>query len=209
MEDVLELYEKPYEEQYPVVCVDERPCQLLDDLQPPLPPQAGQVARYDYQYERHGSCNLFVAFQPLAGWREIQLTQRRSAEDFAHWLKYLVDVLFPLAVTIRLVIDNLNIHTPAALYQTFPASQARRILQKIEWHYTPKHGSWLNMVEIELSVLARQCLNRRLPNLETLQQEVAAWQQQRNAQRATVNWRFTASDARLKLERLYPVTHPS
>lgn len=191
MEDVLTLYEQPYDQQFPVVCIDERPCQLIEDKQPPQPPQPGQPKREDYQYERNGTCNLFVAFQPLQGWRHVEVTERRTSEDFAHWLKQLVDVFFPQATRIRLVLDNLNIHTPAALYQTFAADEAQRIYQKLELHYTPRPrgypGSWLNMVEIELSVLARQCLNRRIPELDTMKQEIAAWQQQRNQQQATVN----------------------
>jgi len=153
---VLELYAQPDDQQHPVVCVDERPCQLLEDKQAPMPPEPDQPKRVDYQYERNGTCNLFVAFQPLQGWRHVEVTERRTSADFAHWLKQLVDEWFPTALTIRLVLDNLNIHTPAALYQTFEPIEARRILQKLEFHYTPKHGSWLNMVEIELSVLARQ-----------------------------------------------------
>lgn len=207
MEDVLTLYEQPYDEQFPVVCVDERPCQLTEEKQPSQPPEPGQPKREDYQYERNGTCNLFVAFQPLQGWRHVEVTQRRTSEDFAHWLKQLVDECFPQATRIRLVLDNLNIHTPAALYQTFAAEEAQRIYQKLELHYTPKHGSWLNMVEIELSVLARQCLNRRIPELDTMQQEIATWQQQRNQRQATVNWRFTKLDARDKLKRLYPAIH--
>lgn len=209
MEDVLEMYQLPYDEQYPLVCIDERPCQLLEDKHPSIPPEPGQPERVDYQYQRNGTCNLFVAFQPLQGWRRVEVSERRTSTDFAHWLKCLVDECFPSATTIRLVLDNLNIHTPASLYQTFEAQEARRILQKLEFHYTPKHGSWLNMVEIELSILVRQCLKRRIPDLETLRQEVSAWQQQRNAQRATVDWQFTSTDARVKLERLYPVIHSS
>lgn len=209
MEDVLTLYDQPYDEQRPLVCVDERPCQLIDDKQAPLPAQPGQPKRYDYHYQRHGTCNLFVAFQPLMGWRQVAVTERRTSEDFAHWLKRLVDEFFPRASVIRLVLDNLNIHTPAALYQTFPPPEAHRILQKLEFHFTPKQGSWLNMVEIELSVLARQCLNRRISDVETIKHEVKAWQEQRNQQCATVQWRFTTNNARTKLERLYPVTQPS
>jgi transposase len=208
MEDVLSLYEQPYDPNYPVVCVDERPCQLIADPQPPLPVQSGSPQRYDYHYERNGTCNLFVAFQPLQGWRQVEVTERRTAEDFAHWLKRLVDEWFATATQIRLVLDNLNIHTPAALYQTFAPQEAQRILQRLEFHYTPKHGSWLNMVEIELSVLARQCLNRRIPDLTQMKQEIQAWQQQRNQQQATVQWRFTTQEARVKLRRLYPEVNP-
>lgn len=163
MEDVLELYDQPYDPDYPQVCIDERPCQLISEVRTPLPSEPGKPERYDYEYKREGTCNLFACFQPLAGWRHIQVTQQRTSQDFAHFLKYLVDVLFPMAVMIRVVLDNLNTHTPAALYQTFEPAEARRILSRLEFHYTPKHGSWLNMVEIELSVLSRQCLNRRIP----------------------------------------------
>ncbi|BAS58452.1 transposase [Leptolyngbya boryana IAM M-101] len=209
MEDVLELYKQPYDEQHPVVCVDERPCQLLVDKQPSIPAEPGKPEREDFQYERNGTCNLFVAFQHRVGWRHVEVTERRTNADFAHWLKRLVDEWFPTATKIRLILDNLNIHSPAALYQTFEAQEARRILEKLEWHYTPKHGSWLNMVEIELSILVRQCLDRRLPDLETLRQEVQAWEQQRNAQKATIDWQFTSTDARVKLKRLYPEISPS
>jgi len=187
MEDVLWLYQQPDDEQRPVVCVD-GPCQLIEDKHLPIAPEPGQTERVDYQYERdgtcNGTCNLFVAFQPLQGWRHVEVTERRTSADFAHWLKLLVDECFPTQTTLRLVLDNLNIHTPASLYQTFEAQEARRIAAKLEFHYTPKHGSWLNMVEIELSVLVRQCLKQRIPELETFRQEVRAWQQQRNAQRA-------------------------
>lgn len=204
MEDVLDLYAQPYDPLRPQVCFDERPCQLLSEKRVPLPSQPGQPERYDYEYKREGTCNLFAFFQPLAGWRHIKVTSQRTAIDFAHCMKELVDVFFPLATMIRVVLDNLNTHTPAALYQTFPPSEARRILSKLEFHYTPKHGSWLNMVEIELSVLSRQCLNRRIPNQETMKREIVAWEEERNEQKATVNWRFTNQDARVKLERLYP-----
>ena len=204
MEDVLDLYAQPYDPCYPQVCFDERPCQLISEKRIPIPSQPGQPERYDYEYQREGTCNLFAFFQPLAGWRHIKVTSQRKAMDFAHCMKDLVDVFFPLATIIRVVLDNLNTHTPAALYQTFPPEQARRILSKLEFHYTPKHGSWLNMVEIELSVLSRQCLNRRIPNQETMKQEIAAWESGRNDQKATVNWCFTNQDARVKLERLYP-----
>ena len=204
MEDVLDLSGQPYNPLIPQVCFDERPCQLISEKYLPIPSQPGQPERYDYEYKREGTCNLFAIFQPLAGWRHIKVTSQRTAQDFALCMKDLVDVFFPNAMMIRVVLDNLNTHTPAALYQTFPPEEARRILSKLEFHYTPKHGSWLNMVEIELSVLSRQCLNRRIPNQETMKRETAAWEQQRNEQKATVNWRFTNQDARVKLERLYP-----
>jgi hypothetical protein len=204
MEDVLDLYAEPYSSSRPVVCFDERPVQLLGEVRQPLPPQPGQPQRIDYEYHRNGTCNLFTYFQPLAGWRHVEVTDRRTKQDFADCMKSLVDVHFPLAEIIRVVIDNLNIHTPAALYETFEAKEARRILKKLEFHYTPKHGSWLNQVEIELSVLSRQCLERRIPEQEILTQEITAWEESRNQARVTVAWRFTTTDARVKLQRLYP-----
>ena len=204
MEDVLDVYAQAYDPLIAQVCFDERPCQLISEKRVPIPAEAGQPERYDYEYQREGTCNLFAFFQPLAGWRHIKVTKQRTAQDFAHCLKDLVDVFFPLATMIRVVLDNLNTHTPAALYQTFPPEEARRILSKLEFHYTPKHGSWLNMVEIELSVLSRQCLKRRIPNLETMKKETNAWEKERNQQKATVNWRFTNQDARVTLKRLYP-----
>lgn len=204
MEDVLDLYAEPYDPRRPVVCFDERPYQLLEDKQTPLPMEPGRPRRVDYEYERHGSCNLFLVFQPLTGWRRVNVTERRTSEDFAWQMKWLVDEVFPEAEVIRVVLDNLNTHTPAALYQTFPPEEARRLARKLEFHYTPKHGSWLNMVEIEFSILARQCLNRRLPDVDSVRREVEAWAEARNAAQATVEWRFTTTDARLKLHRLYP-----
>jgi transposase len=204
MEDLLDLYAEPYDPRRPVVCLDERPYALLGDVQDPLPMGPGQPQRVDYEYERHGSCNLFLVFQPLQGWRQVSVTERRTSEEFAWQIKRLVDEAFPEAKVIRVVLDNLNTHTPAALYQTFPPEEARRLTRKLEFHYTPKHASWLNMVEIEFSILARQCLNRRLPEREEVQREVQAWAEARNAARATVEWRFTTADARLKFHRLYP-----
>lgn len=204
MEAVLELYSDPYNPQEPVVCFDERPVQLVSETRLPLPSEPGKPERYDYEYKREGTCNLFAFFQPLQGWRQIKVTERRTSEDFAFCMQYLVDVLFPEAAQIHLVLDNLNTHTPAALYQTFPPQEALRILSKLEFHYTPKHGSWLNMVELEFSVLSRQCLERRIPSTAELQQEIEAWEQQRNQNRATVNWRFSTLDARTRFERLYP-----
>lgn len=201
---MLELYSAPYEPQEPVVCFDERPVQLVRETRVTLPPEPGKPERYDYEYKREGTCNLFAFFQPLQGWRQIKVTERRTSEDFALCMQYLVDVLFPEAVRIHLVLDNLNTHTPAALYQTFPPQEALRILSKLEFHYTPKHGSWLNMVELEFSVLSRQCLERRIPSITELQQEIDAWEQERNRNRATVNWRFSTVDARTRFERLYP-----
>jgi DDE superfamily endonuclease len=206
MEDVLDLYAEPYDPRRPWVCFDETPYQMVGDVLEPMEVQPGRPKRVDYEYEREGSCNLFVTVQPQEGWRDVVVTERRTAVDFAHRMKALVDELLPEAEVIRVVTDNLNTHTPASLYQAFPAEEARRIARKLEFHYTPKHGSWLNMAEIEIAVLARQCLKRRIPNRNILRQEVAAWQVERNEQRATINWRFTTTDARTKLERLYRIS---
>jgi hypothetical protein len=204
MEDVLELYAEPYQGWQPVICFDERPCVLHEDTRPTTPAQPGQVARYDYEYQRNGTCNLFMMFQPLAGWRHAKVTDQRTKPDFAACMRDLVDVHFPHAEKIRVVMDNLNTHTPASLYAAFSPAEARRILSKLEFHYTPKHASWLNMVEIELSVLVHQCLKRRLPDMDTLAREVTAWETARNAQQATVCWQFGVTQARSKLSRLYP-----
>lgn len=204
MEDVLDLYAQTYDEQYPQICFDERPSQLISEERIPLPAKPGQPERYDYEYVREGTCNIFGFFQPLKGWREMKVTSHRTAIDFAYCMKQLVDEQFPEAIKVKLVLDNLNTHTPCSVYKAFPPSEAKRILDRLEFHYTPKHGSWLNMVEIEFSVLSRQCLNRRIPNIETMEQEVAAWTGERNQQQATVNWCFKCEDARVKLKRLYP-----
>jgi transposase len=204
MEEVLELYDQAYDPNEPVICFDERPVQLVSETRIPLPLEPGQPERYDYEYKREGTCNLFAFFQPLARWRHLQVTEHRTAEDFALCMQYLVNVLFPLFSLIHVVLDNLNIHTPAALYQTFEPQEARQILNRLQFHYTPKHGSWLNMVELEFSVLSRQCLAQRIPALSLLQQEVSAWEQQRNQDKATINWRFKTTDARVTLGRLYP-----
>jgi hypothetical protein len=205
MEDVLDLYAQPYDAARPVVCFDELPYQLLDHVIPPEPCASGRPAREDYEYERQGTCNLFIAFQPLQGWRQVDVTERRTKHDFAEQMQQLVNVQFADAELIRVVLDNLNTHTPAALYDAFPPAEARRLTEKLEFHYTPKHGSWLNMVEIELSVLARQCLDRRLPDRATVQQVIATWVERRNAYHTTVDWRFTVHDARTKLVDLYPL----
>jgi transposase len=204
MEDILDLYAEPFKPQQPVVCFDERPCQLVADVFEPLPRKAGRAKRVDYEYARHGVCNAFMMFQPLAGWREIKVTQRRTKGDFAEVMRELVDVHFPHAETIRVVLDNLNTHTPAALYEAFAPPEARRLLQKLEFHYTPKHASWLNMAEIEFSVMVGQCLKRRIPDQMTLSKELVAYVQQRNLAKATVQWQFDVSQARSKLARLYP-----
>jgi hypothetical protein len=204
MEDLLDLYGEAYDPKRPVICFDERPCPLIGEVRVPLPAKPGQPKRYDYEYKRNGVVNLFAFFEPLAGERLMTVTQQRTKVDFAHQMKALVDVYRPDADCIRLVVDNLNIHHPASLYETFEPQEANRILKKLEFHYTPKHASWLNQVEIEFSVLSRQCLNRRIATSAQLAEEVKAWQDERNAQNATVNWRFSSTNARIKLEHLYP-----
>ena len=204
MEDVLDLYAEPYDPKRPKVCFDEKMVQLIAEIRHPLPMKPGQPERFDYEYKRNGTRNLFVFFQPLAGWRHVKVTEHRTKVDYAHCMQYLVDELFPEADSIRVVQDNLNTHTPAALYEAFKPAEAKRILDRLEFHYTPKHGSWLNMVEIEISVLANQCLDDRIPDEDTLRREITAWEASRNEQQATVDWCFTSSDARLKLKRLYP-----
>ena len=203
MEDVLDLYAGLWDDRRPVVCFDERPCQLIEEVRQPLPGGPGQPVRFDYEYKRNGTCNLFLMVQPLAGWRHVETTERRTSQDFAHQMKALVDQHFPHAEVIRVVMDNLNTHTPAALYETFTPDEARRITRRLEFHYTPKHGSWLNMAEIELAVLSGQCLKRRIGDMERLRREVSAWQVERNRQRAKINWQFNISDARVKLHHLY------
>jgi hypothetical protein len=204
MEDLLDLYGEPYDPKRPVICFDERPCPLISEVRVPIPAKPGQPERYDYEYKRNGVVNLFACFEPLAGERWMEVTQQRTKTDFAHQMKTLVDVYHPDADCIRLVVDNLNIHHPATLYETFEPQEANRILKKLEFHSTPKHASWLNQVEIEFSVLSRQCLNRRIPNQAELAEQVKAWQDERNAQKATVNWKFSSADARIRLEHLYP-----
>ena len=205
MEDVLDLYEESYDPKRPVVCFDELPYQLVAEKRTPIAAKPGCPARYDYEYERKGTTNLFAFFEPQGGFRRVEVSQRRTAKDFALAMKRLVDELYPRAETIRLVLDNLNTHTPAALYATFEPAEARRITRKLEFHYTPKHASWLNQVEIELSVVHKQCLGgRRIPDEEMLGREVGAWERERNERGVTVEWRFTAEDAREKLARLYP-----
>jgi DDE superfamily endonuclease len=205
MEDVLDLYAEPSDPQYPVVCFDESPSQLVSEVRQPLPVHPGQPARYDYEYRREGACNLFMFFEPLQGWRHVKVTDRRTAQDFAYCMQDLVDVHFPQATVISVVLDNLNTHTPAALYATFPPAEACRILRKLDFHYTPKHGSWLNMAEIEFAVVSTQCLDRRLGNQEIVRRALAAWETQRNAAKATVEWRFTTAKARRKLKHIYPL----
>ena len=204
MEDVLDLYAEPYDPKRPVVCFDETSTQLLADTRPPLPAQPGRPKRQDYEYRREGTRNLFLACEPLAGWREVAVTERRTMQDFAHQMRWLVDEAYPEIPVVRVVLDNLNTHRMASLYEAFPAAEARRIAQRLEFHYTPKHGSWLNMAEIEFSVLSRSCLRQRLPDEDALRRETLALVQERNAAQATINWRFNTRDARTKLHRLYP-----
>lgn len=208
MENVLSVYTRPYDSRYPVVCFDETSKQLVKQTQLPLPIEAGQPPRYDYEYERNGVANLFMFVEPLAGWRHVQVTERRTKRDYAQQMKYLVDERYPDAEWVTVVQDQLNTHDPSALYATFEPQEAKRILDKLEFHYTPVHGSWLNMAETELSVLARQCLDCRIPDQLSLQQETLAWEQRRNAQLRTIDWRFTTEDARVKLKRLYPSFQP-
>lgn len=205
MEAVLDLYEEPGDPMRPLVCFDELPYQVVGETRTPLPARPGQPERYDYEYRRMGTANLFVIFDPDRGWREVTVTARRSKRDFAEQMRTLVDEHYPEAEVIRVVLDNLNTHTPAALYAVFPPAEARRIVRKLQFEHTPKHGSWLNQAEIEWSVLSTQCLDRRIADTVTLQREVAAWQAERNTAKATVNWRFTSTDARARLTRLYPV----
>lgn len=204
MEDILDLYAEEYDPRFPTVCFDEHPYQMVAETRVPLPAENRLPERYDYEYRRNGTCNLFIFFQPQAGWRHVKVTQQRTKQDFAHCMKDLVDTLFPDADQIRVVQDNLNTHTPASLYEAFDPEEARRIIRKLDFRYTPKHGSWLNMAEIEISVLQNQCLDRRLGNLETILSEVSAWENARNAQQASVDWQFTTLSARKKLKRLYP-----
>jgi hypothetical protein len=205
MEDILDLYAEPYQPAYPVICFDELPYQMVSETQLPVPMQTGKPLRYDFEYRREGTCNLFMLLQPLAGWRHIQVTARRTKQDFAWCMQDLVEIHFPQAEKIRVVLDNLNTHSPAAFYEAFPPDQARRLTKKLEFHYTPEHSSWLNMAEVEISVLTEQCLDRRLGSLVIVVKEVGAWEAERNAARATIDWRFTIPNARDKLKKLYPV----
>lgn len=204
MEDVLEVYKRPYDEKRPVVCLDELNKQMIKEIQTPLPAEPGKLQRFDTEYERNGTSNIFLSFEPLKGKRQLKVTERRTKKDWAHYIKELVDEEYPEAEKIVLIQDNLNTHTGASLYEAFDPSEAKRILEKLEFHYTPKHGSWLNMAEIELSHLSRQCLDRRIPDRETLKKEVSAWLKQRNLGASRVDWQFTAEDARIKLKKLYP-----
>jgi hypothetical protein len=204
MEDVLELYAEPYNPHRPTVTFDETRTQLIAELRAPLPARPGQPRRYDYEYRRNGTRNLFLISEPQAGWRPIEVTAQRTMHDFAHQMRWRVGHRYPDAEVIRVVLDNLNTHRPAALYETFAPAEARRILKKLEFHYTPKHASWLKMAEIELSMVSRQCLAGRIPNEETLKSELTAYEERRHAVHATIQWRFTVQKARRKLHRLYP-----
>ena len=204
MEDILDLYCLPYNELFPVICMDEKPYQLLDDILTPIPMKPGEPKKFDYEYKRKGTCSIFVFNQPLTGWICANARERRTAIDFAHEIKELFTVHFPKAIKVRLASDNLNTHVPASLYKAFPAKEARELLRRLEFHYTPKHGSWLNMAEISISLLARNCINRRIPDLHTLNKEISAWCNIHNLTRTPVNWQFTTDDARIKLRRLYP-----
>jgi len=204
MEDVLEVYQRPYDPRYPQVCLDEATKQLVRETRASIEAAPGRPERHDYEYERNGTANLFMISEPLAGRRRVKVTDRRTRVDFAHVIRELVDEDYPDAEKIVLVMDNLNTHKPASLYEAFEPAEARRLLDKLEIHYTPKHGSWLDMAEIELNVLQKQCLDRRLPDKPTLIEEIAAWQQPRNNAQCKVDWRFTTEDARTKLKKLYP-----
>ena len=204
MEDVLETYQRPRDPDRPLVCLDETSKQLIIETRKPIPAKPGQPERHDYEYQRNGVANLFMIFAPLEGWRHVEVTDHHAAVDYAKILKDLSDVHFPAAEKIVLVQDNLNTHTPASLYAAFPAPEARRLVNRFEWHYTPKHGSWLDMAESELAVLTTQCLSRRIPDKQTLEKEIAAWEGHRNSHHAKADWQFTTENARVKLKRLYP-----
>jgi hypothetical protein len=204
MEEVLAVYTRPHDPNYPLVCLDETSKQFLAETQVPIPMKPGRPARCDYEYERNGIANIFMMFAPLEGWRHVKVTDRHTAVDYAHVLKELADRHFANAKNIVLVQDNLNIHSKSSLYEAFPAVEARRLVERFEWHYTPKHGSWLDLAESELGVLSSQCLDRRIPNKESLIEEIAAWELDRNANHSMANWQFSTQNARIKLKHLYP-----
>jgi hypothetical protein len=206
MEDVLDVYHRPYDEKGPLVCLDEASKQLIGEVIEPISAGPGQPERFDYEYTRNGTANLFMISEPLLGWRAAHVTERRTAVDFAEVVRWLVEEIHEEAEKVVLVMDNLNTHKLASLYEAFPPEQARKIAEKLEIHHTPKHGSWLNMAEIELSVLSRQCLDQRIDSVEILRREVAAWEEDRNERMVEVKWQFTTADARIKLRRLYPAT---
>jgi uncharacterized small protein (DUF1192 family) len=204
MEDILEVYQRPYDPHRPLVCLDETSKQLIAETRVPIAAKPGRPGRHDYEYRRNGTANLFMMFAPLEGWRHVKVTDRHTAVDYAQVLKELSDTHFPGSAKIVLVQDNLNTHKPASLYEAFPPAEARRLVERFEWHYTPKHGSWLDMAESELSVLSSQCLDRRISDQRVLKDEVEAWEAGRNRKHAKANWQFTTADARVKLRRLYP-----
>jgi DDE superfamily endonuclease len=204
MEDVLEVYHRPYDPQIPMVCMDEQPVQLIQEVKQPLPAEEGKPERYDYEYERNGTANIFMFTEPLTGWRTVKVREHKTAIDWATEVHQLLDTCYPEAERICLVCDNLNTHGSGSLYEAFPPEQARGLASRLEIHYTPKHGSWLNIAEIELSALTLQCLDRRIPDLETLIDETNQWEQRRNASQKGVDWQFSTHDARIKLQRLYP-----
>lgn len=204
MEDILDVYKRLYDPRLPVVCMDEQPTQLIKETRTPLPAEPGKLKRYDYEYQRNGTAVNFMFTEPLAGWRKVNIRERKTAVDWAHEIKELLDADFPKARKVILVCDNLNTHKPASLYKAFPPEEARRLLKRLEIHYTPKHGSWLNIAEIELSIFTRQCLDRRIPDLQILSEEAKSWEQQRNAGQKSVDWQLTTDDARIRLKRLYP-----
>ena len=204
MEDVLDVYHRPYDPEYPVVCMDESPKQLIGEVQPPIQAQPGSVERIDAEYVRNGTAEIFMEVEPLAGKRHVAVTEHRTRIDWAQQIKEMLDVRYPDVTKVVLVMDNLNTHTTASLYEAFPPEEARRLAERLEIHYTPKHGSWLNMAEIELSVLQGQCLNHRIPDIGTMRSEVDAWQNARNNKIKNIDWQFTTTDARIKLKRLYP-----
>lgn len=204
MEDVLDVYHRPYDENCPVICMDEKPYQLLDECRQPIPMKPGVPTRYDSEYIRNGTCSIFVFTEPLKGWRKVSVSQRRTRIDWARYVAQLLETHYPSAPKVCLVMDNLNTHTLSSLYEAFPAARARALARRLEIHYTPKHGSWLNIAEIELSALTSQCLGRRIPSMEALACELNAWNIARNNNAVPVNWQFTTNDARIKLHRLYP-----
>jgi len=204
MEDVLEVYHLPYDPDYPVVCMDESCKQLIGEIRTPIPCKPGQAARIDDEYVRNGVAEIFMEVEPLVGRRHVAVTERRTRKDWAEQIKQMLDERYPEAIKVRLVMDNLNTHQVASLYEKFDAKEARRLAERLDIHYTPKHGSWLNMAEIELSALKGQCLDRRIPDMATMRAEVAAWQNNRNNSMRTIDWQFTTAEARIKLKRLYP-----
>lgn len=205
MEDVLDIYEMPYNPNVPVVCMDEMPYQLLDDSRMPLPMRCNDTQKIDYEYVRNGTCSIFAFIEPLAGRHHVSVKEHRTAVDWAEEIKFLVDEMYPDAEKIILIMDNLNTHVKGSLYKKFPLEEARRIIKRLEFHYTPKHGSWLNVAEIELNVLSRQCLSRRLPSIDIVRSELAAWESERNSNHDIVNWHFSNNNARFKLVSLYPI----